>query len=127
MKESISVDSKDFNGLYKRAKKLYPDLAIWERIPMNRIRERLLSGDNDVGSIEDACREALSEYIGDILRSMDRDRPIDLPHYTEEDRDELTRYFWEAKRVPGMRNVRDYFQSKRLAREEELEVLMSEV
>ncbi len=116
---------KGFVEAYEKAKKLYPDLAIWERIPMNRIREKLLGKSLSKAVVEAACREALAEHITDILKSMDRDRPIDLPHYAQEDTEELTRYFWDAKKVPVIRNIKEYLEARRFAHREEMAEILS--
>lgn len=108
--------SKSFHDFrIKSLEKVYPDLAIWKRIPLNRILDRFsrkatLKPEN---ALEEACIEELSVYLWSVLKSVERNRPVYMPAFDEDMHAELLKYFWDGKRLPTPRGVIDYYEARR--------------
>jgi hypothetical protein len=58
---------KDFTSFItsKAVTKVYPDIAVWRRFPLNRIPERLTEKgmSKPEKALEEACLEELSDYL----------------------------------------------------------------
>ncbi len=99
----------------KSAEEEYPDIGIWQRIPLNKIPKRLKRKDlsNLYEALEGACKEELSEHLWTVLKSVERNRSTEIPDFDEEDHVELFKYFWDMKTVPTPRGVIAFYTRKR--------------
>jgi hypothetical protein len=114
--------------LYENLEKIYPDFKIWDRIPLNNMRERVRNKDlaKPVEVLQEICKEELSRYLGLVLESVDRNTPkyVYVPYIggkrkikinTPELLEEITDYYWNEKKVPSARNVREYLSNSKSA------------
>lgn len=98
-------DSKvDVLRRYTHLFQVFPDLQIWLRIPLNRIAEKLVFSNADLGAVEQICYEELTWFVESILRSLGRKEAKNLDYGYKE---EIFDYFWEKKIIPSPRSVKE--------------------
>ena len=98
-------DSKvDVLRRYTRLFQVFPDLQIWLRIPLNRIAERVIFSNADLGAVEQICYEELTWFVESILRSLGKKEEKNLEKGYKE---EISDYFWEKKIIPSPRSVKE--------------------
>lgn len=99
----------------RSAEEVYPGLAVWQRIPLNRIMERFSKKDTSrpEKALEEACWEELSDYLWTVLKSVERNSSVYMPSFDDEMHAELLKHFWEAKKLPSPRGVLDFYAARR--------------
>lgn len=108
---------KDIRSLLggRNPEEIYPDIAVWQLIPLNRITERLWDKDlnKPEEALEESCKDELSEYLWTVFKSIERNTSSLIHSFDDEMHAELLEHFWEAKKLPSPRGVLELYSSKR--------------
>ncbi|MCS4540988.1 MAG: winged helix-turn-helix domain-containing protein [Euryarchaeota archaeon] len=104
--------------LYENIERIYPDFEIWNKIPLNTIIERARRKDvlklTPIEVLQQSCKEELSDYLGLILDSIKRNTNKYIHNFlgkkinTLELQKEMTNYYWNNKKIPSARSVKEY-------------------
>ncbi|MFQ6135581.1 MAG: hypothetical protein ACE5PM_00170 [Candidatus Hydrothermarchaeales archaeon] len=102
---------RDLEELYAGIGETYPDFEVWNRIPLNNISEKVRKRDlsRPLKALQEICKEELFNYLGSILKSIERNMPeYGRDYFEREDQLRLTEHFWNLKKIPNLRNVKEY-------------------
>jgi|Deesub1362A_J573_1020465.scaffolds.fasta_scaffold00005_156 DNA-binding transcriptional ArsR family regulator len=99
--------------IYAKIDQIYPDIRVWENIPLNKIREKIRTIDGDIKKLEEICKEELATHLNSALESIYRNKPIYRrvvqSSYLKQ---EMMEYFWTNKKIPSTRNVQEFLSNK---------------
>ncbi|MFQ5975262.1 MAG: winged helix-turn-helix domain-containing protein [Candidatus Hydrothermarchaeales archaeon] len=102
--------TEELEKLYRKIERIYPDYKIWKNIPLNTVGRWIRSRDlsNPQETFEEVCKEELFSYLGSILKSIERNTPgYGLSYFDSEDQTSLTDYFWNQRKLPDIRSVKE--------------------
>ncbi|MFQ5868258.1 MAG: hypothetical protein ACE5IT_09765, partial [bacterium] len=73
----IKKRTQELEELYERIERIYPDYKIWKKIPLNTIGEKIrrMELSKPLEAFNRACKEELFNYLGSILKSIERNTP----------------------------------------------------
>ncbi|MEE8357989.1 MAG: hypothetical protein V3R82_01060 [Candidatus Hydrothermarchaeales archaeon] len=104
----IKNRSLELERLYDKIRESHPDFEIWTKIPLNNIGDRIrkMELSKPLDAVDRICREELFNYVGSILKSIERNVPsFGSGYFDPEDQVMLTDYFWDQRMVPDRGKV----------------------
>lgn len=115
----LSENKMEILRRYASLSKIYPELDLWMRIPLNQIAQKIAGTDGSAHSIEQVCSEELSRVVESIIYSLQRKKKsftYPAPDYMQY-REDISDYFWVNKILPTPKKVEELIESRQAEEE----------